>query len=46
MTKVKEGCFYLVYIALYSDALSQICTILRNRDFVSKFAERIKDSTL
>ena len=38
--------FFIWQIILYGDALSQSCTKLGNRDFVSKFAERIEDSIL
>ena len=40
------GLFFIWRIALYSDALSHSCTKLRNCYFVSKFSERIEDSTL
>ena len=38
--------FFILQIILYGDALSQSYTKLGNRDFVSKFAERIEDSNL
>ena len=38
--------FFIWQIILYGDALSQSYTKLGNRDFVSKFAERIEDSNL
>ena len=46
MMGVKDGCFFFWQIALYGSALSRSCTKLRNRDFVSMFAERIEDGTL
>ena len=42
----KRELFFIWWIMLYGDALSQSCTKLGNRDFVSKFAERIEDSNL